>query len=188
MISNTVYFLSSQNSGLTPITRSIRIAPFPIQFRNIYSGRPPVVPSRGNAVRDKTILLGSCKVPSMRYCPVFVTPLAPPEGKPAAFLNPLTPAGFVVVQEAPPAFESPPNPRHTLSPALISGTATFPAASAPKSPIDFSPLVMRPAEACRFRGGRQSKKIITANTRRRRINTPRHACRWPRGAPCSLRP
>ncbi len=76
----------------------------------ISSGSPPLFPSNGNADLD-SIIFEALALPLIRKSAVFVDPLAPPDGKPAASLKLLTDRGSLVVHENPFARASPPKAR-----------------------------------------------------------------------------
>ena len=64
------------------------------------SGRPPIFPSNGNADLD-LMTSKALACPLTKKSAVFVAPLAPPDGKPAASLKLPTVRGSLVVQENP---------------------------------------------------------------------------------------
>lgn len=66
----------------------------------ISSGNPPLFPSKGIAGCDLITSL-TFALPFIKNSAVFVAPLAPPDGKPAAFLKLLTVLGSTVVKENP---------------------------------------------------------------------------------------
>ena len=72
--------------------------------------RPPLFPSNGKADLD-LIISADLTVPLIRKSAVFMAPLAPPDGKPAASLKLLTVLGSIVVHQNPCARASPPKTR-----------------------------------------------------------------------------
>ena len=98
----------------------------------ISSGRPPLFPSSGSAALD-SMISEALALPLIRKSAVFVDPLAPPDGKPAASLKLITVRGSLGAHENPCARASPPKARKTPT---ISSTPFAPTAVPPSNTAD----------------------------------------------------
>jgi hypothetical protein len=97
------------------------------------SGRPPLFPSSGSADLDWMTSEAFAR-PLTRKSAVFVAPLGPPDGRPAASLKLLTVRGSLVVHENPCARASPPKTRQTVTSPFAATACPEPAPEGASSP------------------------------------------------------